>query len=108
MIISKLKEAGVDLHFAREHALLANPRNRSISHVLQEVVALFRCPGWTDDFGALVNGRIPLVGLTRYKTVEVFKPRASRPTIKRPNRTRFPHRDLMTLAELRGRVAIQP
>src|SRR6266478_8279561 len=95
-----VRRAGCKIHkegfVAREQALLANPGNRAIRHVLHEVVAFFRRLGRTDDFGALVNRRIPLVSLARDKTIEVFEPRARRPTIKRPYRTRLPHRDFMT------------
>ena len=92
----------------REQALLANPRDRTVGHVLHEMVAFFRRLGRSNDFGALVNRRIPLARLARDKAIEIFEPRSGRPAIKRSDRARLPNWDFVALAELCRRIAVQP
>src|SRR5580692_4610477 len=107
-----MRGAGSKIHEKRlipgEQSLLTDPCNRAVGHVLHEMLAFLGRLRRLHDFRALVNRGIPLVGLPRDKTVEVFETGARRPAIERPDRTRFPHRDLVALAELRGRVAVEP
>ena len=91
-----------------QRLLLAHPPDRLVRHVLGEVVALFRRLLRLDRRGALVDGRIPLVGLAADEAVEVLEPAAAgRPLIERPHRARLPDRHFVAFAELRGRVAIE-
>src|SRR5580704_3706138 len=92
---------------AREQPLLAYPRNCAISHVLHKMVAFLGRLRRIHDLRAFMNCGIPLIGLAGDKAIEVLKTRSCRPAIERPNRTRFPDRDLMALAELRGRIAVE-
>ena len=94
-------------HVGHQGALLANPGDRLVGHVVGEVVPLLRCPGGLDRRGALVEGRVVLVGLTTQEPVEVVETAAGRPQVERAHGTGLPDRHLMALAELGGRVAVQ-
>ena len=85
-----------------------DPGDRLVGHVRHEVVALFGRLLRLDRRRAFVERGIPLVGLAADEAVEVFEPAAAgRPCVERPDRARLPHRHLMALAELRGRVAVE-
>ncbi len=91
-----------------ETFLLSDPGNRLVGHVFDQVVALFGCFLWLHRRGALVERRIPLVGLAANEAVEVLEAAATgRPGIERTGRTRLPHRHFMALAELRRGVAVE-
>ncbi len=91
-----------------ERFLLADPLHRLLGHVGGEVVALFGCGLLLDRRRAFEDGRIVLVGFSADESVEVLETAsAARPVLERTDRTRLPHRNLVTLAELRGRVAVE-
>ena len=91
-----------------ETLLLADPGNRLVGHVFDQVVALLGRLLGLDRRGALVERRVPLVGLAADEAVEVLEAAtAGWPGVERSGGARLPHRHLMALAELRGRVAIQ-
>ena len=79
-----------------------------VGHVLREVVALLGAAPRLHRRRALVDRRIPLVGLAADEAVEVLEATAARrPRVERSHRARLVHRHLMALAELRRRVAVQ-
>jgi len=66
-------------------------------------------PDRLDRLVELVDGGVPLVGLTADEAVEVLEPTAGAgPVIERPHRARLPHRHLVALAELGRAVAVEP
>jgi hypothetical protein len=92
----------------RERALLADPTDRAVGHVLGEVVALLRCLRGLDRRRPLPQRRVVLVRLATDEPEEVLEAAATRgPGVERPHRARLPHRYLVALPELRGRVAVQ-
>src|SRR5271166_4818919 len=92
----------------RQRLLLRYPGHRLVGHVLHEVVAIFGRLLWFDRRGALVQRRVPLVRLAADETVEILEAAAARgPCIERPNRTCFPHRHFVALAELCRGVAVK-
>src|SRR6266496_1567840 len=57
---------------------------------------------------ALVEGRVVLVCLAADEAVEILEAAAAaRPRVEGPEWARLPHRHLVTLPELRGRIAVQ-
>ena len=93
---------------AHQRLLLADPLDRLVGHVLGEVVALLRRLLGLDRGRALVDRRVVLVRLPADEAVEVLEAAAAgRPRVERAERARLPHRHLVALAELRGRVAVQ-
>ena len=85
-----------------------DPVDRLVGHVLDEVVALFGRLRRLDRRRALVERRVPLVGLAADEAVEIFEAAAAgRPLVERPDRARLPHRHFVALAELRRRVAVE-
>ena len=91
-----------------ERALLADPGDGLVGHVLGEVVALLGCGRRLERRGPLVDGGVVLVGLAADEAVEVLEATARRPLGERPHRARLPDRDLVALAELRGGVPVHP
>ncbi len=72
------------------------------------MVALFGRLLHLDRRGALVERRVPLVGLAADEAVEVLEAAAAGgPGVERPDRARLPHRHFVALAELRRGVAVQ-
>ena len=111
-VVRGMRRAGREIHEERlvghERLLLAHPPDRLVRHVLGEVIAFLRRLLGLDRRGAVVDRRIPLVGLAAEKAVEVLESAAaSGPLVHRAERTRFPDRDLVALAELRRRVTIE-
>ena len=93
---------------AHQRLLLAHPGDRLVGQVLGQVIALGRRLRRLDRRRALVERGIPLVVLAADEAVEVLESAAAgRPRIERARRTGLPHRHLVTLAELRGRVAVE-
>ena len=92
-----------------QRLLLADPPDRSVGHVLGEVVALLRSGLRLHGRGALIDPRVVLVGLPADEAVEVLESTAaSGPRVERSHRTGLPDRHLMTFAELGSRVAVLP
>ena len=72
------------------------------------MVALLGSRGRLDRRRAVVQRRVPLVVLAADEPVERLEPAAARrPRVERTHRRRLPHRHLVALAELRGRVPVQ-
>ena len=91
----------------RCHRLLRlHPIDRLISHVNREVVSLRMRRSDAGD--SVIDQRIPLIGLSPDKAVELVETLMSRPAVKRPRDTGFPRRRFMPLAESTGAVAIEP
>ena len=92
----------------RERLLLADPVDGLVGHVLHEVVALLGRLLRLDRRGALVQRRVPLVGLAADEAVEILEAASARgPCIERPGRARLPNRHLVALAELRRIIAVE-
>ena len=111
-VVRRVRRAGREVDEERlvggETLLLADPANRLVGHVLHQVVALFGRLLRLDRRGALVERRVPLVGLAADESVEVLEAAAAgRPGIERAGRARLPDRHFVALAELRGGVAVQ-
>ena len=65
------------------HRLLRlHPANGLVCHVVREVIALY--VGRIHAGDAIVNQRVPLVGLTPDKAIKLVKTRVCRPAIERP------------------------
>ncbi len=90
-----------------QRLLLADPVDGVIGHVLGEVVALLRGAVGLDRHRVLVDRRRVLVRLAAEEAVEVLEARAGRPRVERAHGARLPDGNLVTLAELRRRVAVQ-
>ena len=102
------REVGEERLVRHQRLLLADPVDRAVGHVLREVVALLRGPVRLDRRRAVVERRRVLVRLAADEPVEVLEAAAATgPGVERPQWARLPHRDLVALAELRGRVAVQ-
>ena len=111
-VVRRVRRAGREVDeerlVGREALLLPDPGNRLVGHVLDQVVALFGRLLRLDRRGALVERRVPLVGLAADEAVEVLEAAAARrPGVERSGRARLPDRHFVALAELRGGVAIQ-
>ena len=92
----------------QQRLLLARPGDELVGQVFGQVVALGRRLRRLDRRRAFIERRIPLVVLAADEAVEVLEPSAAgRPRVERTGRARLPHRHLVALAELRGRVAIE-
>ena len=87
--------------------LLADPLDRVVGHVLGEVVALLGGAVGLHRDGVVVDRRVVLVGLTPDEAVKVLEPAAGRPLPERPHRAGLPHRHLVALTELGGRIAVE-
>jgi hypothetical protein len=88
--------------------LLADPGDRLVGQIRHQVIAVLGGAPGLDRGGVLVQGRIPLVGLTGDEPIEVLEatPRAG-PAVERAVGAGLPHRDLVALAELGGGIAVQ-
>src|SRR5579871_2623541 len=88
--------------------LLANPLDGLARHVICEMIALLRLLLWLNGRRSFPDRRKVLIRLASDKAIEVFKPAAAGgPGIERTDRTGLPHRNIVTLAELRCGVAIE-
>src|SRR4029077_2818175 len=86
----------------------AYPLDCLVGHVLSEVIALLGGLVGFEGGRALIDGGELLIGLSTKEAEEILKaPAAGRPLIERYHGARFPHRDLMTFAELGRRVAVE-
>ncbi len=91
-----------------QRLLLAHPVASPIGQILGEVIALLGGGGRLDRRGPVIEGRVPLIVLATDESVEGLEPAAARrPGIERPHRRGLPHRNLVALPELGGRVAVQ-
>ena len=101
------REVGEERLVGHQRLLLAHPLDRVRRQIVIEVVALLRRPPWLHRRRALIERRIPLIGLATEEAVEVVEPHPGRPLPIRAHRARLPHRHLVALAELRRAVAIE-
>ncbi len=111
-VVGRMGRAGREVDEERaighQRLLLPDPVRRPVREVLGEVVALLGRGRRLDRRRALVQRRLVLVVLAADEAVERLEPAAAgRPRVERPERRRLPHRDLVALAELRGRVAVE-
>ena len=91
----------------RRHRLLGfHPVDGLVGHVDGEVVVLHL--GRIDLDRAVVDERIPLVGLPADESVELVEPLVEGPAIKRTRHTGLPRGGFVPLAEGAGAVAVQP
>ena len=101
-------EVGEERLIRCQRLLLPDPGDGLVGHVLHEVVALFGRAVHLDRIRALIQGRVPLVGLTADETVEVLEATAAGgPRVERPDGTGLPNRHLMALTELRSVVPVE-
>ena len=111
-MVRRMGGTGCEVHEERlvrqQRFLLAAPVDRLVDQILGQVVALFGRLGRRNRRRALIQRRIPLVGLATDEAIEVFEPSATgRPGVERTGRTGLPHRNLVTLSELRRRVPVE-
>ena len=111
-VVRRVGRAGREVDEERlvrgERLLLRDPLHRLVGHVVHQVVALLGRLLRLDRRGALIQRRVPLVGLAADEAVEVLEAAAARgPGIERPGRARLPHRHFVALAELRGGIAVE-
>ena len=110
-VVRRVRRTRREVHEERlvghQRLLLAHPLDRLVGHVAHEVVALLRGAIGLDRGRALVQRRVVLVRLAADEAVEVLEAAAGRPVVERPQRARLPHRHLVALAELGGRVAVE-
>ena len=102
------REVGEERLVRHQRLLLADPPDRLVGHVAHQVVALVGRAVGLDRRRALIQRRVVLVRLAADEPVEVLEAAAAgRPVVERPQRARLPHRHLVALAELRGRVPVE-
>src|SRR5262249_18805456 len=90
-----------------ERVLHAHPRDRLVRQIAVENVVGVAEIG-LDWFCVLVEGRMPLIGITPEKSVEVLKTETTRPQIKRPRLAGHPVRDVVHLAKPGRVIAVLP
>jgi hypothetical protein len=91
----------------RCHRLLGlDPVDRLVGHVDREVIVLHLRRLDLDD--AVVDERVPLVGLAADEAVELVEALVRGPTVERPRDAGFPGCGLVPFAEGAGAVAVQP
>ncbi len=108
----RVRSAGREVQEERpvrhQRLLLAHPVAGSIGEVLGQVIALLGRRRWLHGRRALVQRGLPLVVLATDEAVEGLEAAATRrPGIERAHRRRLPHRHLVALAELGGRVPVE-
>ena len=86
--------------------LLAEPGNRLVRHVVGQVVALCWRGRWLNGGRPFVQGRVVLVGLTSDEAIEIVEATSGGPQVEWSDGAGLPHRDLVALPELGGRVAV--
>ncbi len=102
------REVGEERLVGHQRLLLPHPVDRPVGHVLGEVVPLLGQAIRLDRDRPVVERRGVLVRLAAQEPVEVLEPAATgRPRLERAHRTRLPDRHLVTLTELRRRIAVQ-
>ena len=102
------REVGEERLVGRQRLLGANPVDRLVGHVVHEMVAVFRGARGLDRSGVFIDAGVPLVGFAADEPVEVLHTVAGRgPGIEWPLGARLPRGNLVALAELGGREAVQ-
>ena len=91
-----------------QRLLLTHPGDGPIGQILGQVITLFRGRRRLHRCRTVIQRRIPLIVLPANEPVERLEPTTTRgPRVKRAHRRRLPHRHLMALTELRGRIPVQ-
>ncbi len=111
-MVRSVRCPGGEVHEERtvghQSLLLADPADGVVGEVLGEVVALLGRRGRLDGRRPVVQRRLVLVVLAADEAVERLEAATGRgPCVERAHRRRLPHRHLVALAELGGRVAVQ-
>ena len=107
-VASAGREVNEEWFVSHQRLLLAHPRDRLIRHVFGEVITFLGGLRRFDRYSSLVDCRVPLIGLAADEAVKVFEAAtARRPLVEGTERTGFPYRHFVTLAELRRRVTVQ-
>ena len=102
------REVGEERLVRHQRLLLAYPGDRMVGDVLGEVVTLLGGAVGLHGRGVLIERGRVLVCLAADEAVEVLEPATTRgPVVEGAHRAGLPDRHLVTLAELRGRVAVQ-
>src|SRR6185295_5537420 len=91
----------------RAGLLFPNPRDRFVRHVVGEMIAFLRSPGWVDAGRAIEQNRYELVHLTAQEAVELLEAGTGGPAIKRARDALFPRRDLMSLAKISRVIPVE-
>lgn len=110
--VRRMRTAGREVHeellVRHQRLLLMDPLDRVRRDVIVEVVALLRRLGRLDRSRALEQVRPVVVGLRADEPIKVLKPAAARrPRVKRSHLARLPRRHVVTLVDMRRRVAVQ-
>jgi hypothetical protein len=110
-VVRRVRGAGREVDeerlLGRDRLLLADVADRLVGQVLHQVVALLGGAVRLDRRRAVVQLGIELVVLAADEAEEVLEARARGPVVERSDRGRLEDGHLMTLAELRGRVAVE-
>ena len=110
-VVGCVRRAGRVVHeeglVGDQRLLLSDPVDRAVGQILVQRVALLGRSGRLDRGRPFEEPRVVLVRLAADEAVEVLEARARRPVVEGAHRARLPHRDLVALAELRGRVPVQ-
>ena len=109
-VVRRMRRAGRVIdeeRLVRRHRLLRlHPVDRLVGHVHGEVVVLHLRR--VDLDRAVVDERVPLVGLTADEAVELVEALVRGPAVERARDAGFPGGGLVPLAERAGTVAIEP
>ena len=109
-VVRRMRRAGRVIHEERlvgRHRLLRlHPVDRLVGHVHGEVVVLHLRR--LDLDRAVIDERIPLVGLAADEAVELVEALVRRPAIERSRHAGLPRGRLVPLAEGAGAVAVEP
>ena len=110
-VMRSVRRAGGEVHVerlvGRERLLRVHPGQRLIGHVGREVIAR-RFHVRIHARRAVIDHRVPLVGLAADEAVELVESRAGRPAVVRTGHGAFPGRRFVVLAERRRAVAVHP
>ena len=110
-MMGRVRRARREIHHERlvghQHLLLAHPGDGAIGEVLGERIALLGRLRRLHRRGALVEPGKVLVRLAADEAVKMLEARAGRPLMERAHGRDLPERDFVTLAELRGRIAVE-
>ena len=90
----------------RQRLLAANPLDRLVGDIGADVIV--RVARRRNAGHAVVESRRVEVGLALQEPVELVEARMRRPAVERPRHAQLPRRQLVTLAELRRPIPVQP
>ena len=109
-VVRRMHRAGRVVHeegLVRRHRLLRlDPVDRLVRHVDGEVIVLHLRR--IDLLHAVIDERVPLVGLAANESVELVEPLVRGPAIERTRDAGLPGGGFVPLAECTGAVAVEP